>query len=79
MRIEGYQYRSDFLRNAFAEGKVEGRLEATRHTLLVVLQSRGLEPTHDESQRINDCDDIDRLEAWVARAATVQRVGDLFA
>jgi hypothetical protein len=74
MRIEGYGFQTDFLRRAFAEGRVE----ATRHSLLVFLQSRGLEPTHDESQRIEDCDDLDRLESWVGRAATVQRVADLF-
>jgi hypothetical protein len=69
--------------DAHAQGQpawttAEGRIEATRGTLLVFLESRGLDPTHDEQQRIETCQDLNRLEAWVGRAATVGRVADLF-
>ena len=58
-----------------AEGRAEGRAEA----LLVVLASRGLEPSEDERRRILEERDLARLERWLATAATCADVAGLLA
>jgi len=60
-----------------AEGEAKGRAEATRQNILRVLAVRGLEVPHAVRQRILGCDDVEQLDAWLARAVTVERADDV--
>jgi hypothetical protein len=57
-----------------ARGKAEGKAEA----VLTVLRARGIEAGEEVRERILACADIEQLDAWVARAATVGSAADLF-
>jgi hypothetical protein len=46
--------------------------------VLVVLETRGLEPDEQQRARIASCADVDQLEVWARRAVTAQTVDDLF-
>ncbi len=75
MRTEGYEYQSDFARRYRAEGRAEGRAQA----LLMILEARGLEVTADQRERILGSTDLDELDGWLRKAATVACAGELFA
>jgi hypothetical protein len=47
--------------------------------LLVVLSTRGLEPTEDERRRLLEERDLGRLERWLAAAGTCGDVAALLA
>ncbi|MFI6518270.1 hypothetical protein ACIBF1_22125 [Spirillospora sp. NPDC050679] len=65
---------SPFAREHFGRGEVQGEAKA----LLVVLSARGLEASPQERERISSCTDLEQLEAWLARAASVESVAELF-
>ena len=79
MRIEGYEFKTDFLREAFAEGKQEGVTDGARRVLLAILDARGLVLSADDLDRIARCADEEQLEAWARRAVAAQTVDELFA
>jgi hypothetical protein len=68
------EYRSDFFRRAYEEGEAKGEIKA----ILTFLAARGLPVSAEARARITSCTDLDRLESWVRRAATVESVEDLF-
>ena len=68
------EYKSDFARKYVAEGRAEG--EAT--AILKVLAARGIPVPEDARARITECSDVDQLEHWITRAATVDSVDALF-
>jgi hypothetical protein len=74
MRIQGYEYKTDFLRRAFADGKAEG----ARGMLVAILEGRGFAPQPEHLQRIEACSDEAQLEGWAKRALVVERIDDLF-
>ena len=48
-----------------------------RHSLDLVLNSRGLIPSHQQRSTIDACTSVDMLERWVARAGTVSSITEL--
>jgi hypothetical protein len=69
-----YEYQSDFARRYVAEGKAEG--EAT--AVLTVLAARGIQVPDTARERITSCADVDQLETWIRRAATAEKIDELF-
>jgi hypothetical protein len=70
MTTETYRYQSDFARGYFSKG--EARM------VLAVLEARGIAVGGDTYVRITTCSDLDQLETWGRRAATADRIEDLF-
>jgi hypothetical protein len=62
-----------------AEGKAEGKAEGEARAILRLLAVRRIDVTDDARERITSCTDLDQLDVWVTRAATVTRIDDLFA
>jgi hypothetical protein len=58
------------------EGRLEGRLAATRASLHRVLARRQLTPSKDDDARIEACSDLATLERWLDRAVTAVSVSD---
>ncbi|MGI9003964.1 MAG: hypothetical protein ACR2GH_20330 [Pseudonocardia sp.] len=81
-----YEYRSDFARRYFFEGraegeaagKEEGKAEGEARAVLAVLDARGIDVPPDTRTRIVECADLDQLDIWVRRAVTAETVHDLF-
>jgi len=60
------------------EGREEGRAEGEIDSILAVLDARGLEISDEARERIRRCDDLNQLNTWIRRAATVSSADDLF-
>ena len=60
------------------EGKKEGRREGRGEAILDVLETRGLDVSQAERDRITGCDDLRQLRKWLRRAVTAEKVSDLF-
>lgn len=81
-----YEYRSDFARRYFfegkaegkSEGKTEGKTEEAAAAVLSVLDARGIDVPADVCTRITDCADLDVLTTWLRRAATADSAEYLF-
>jgi len=86
-----YEYQSDFARRYFSQGRAEGKAEGVEEgraegavegqarAVLAVLDARGIDVPTDARTRIAECSNLDQLDLWVRRAATVASVRDLFA
>src|SRR5512133_330687 len=61
-----------------AEGRSEGRAEGKADSVLEVLDARGIVVTQEQRRRILECSDLERLGAWLRRAATVADASGLF-
>jgi hypothetical protein len=68
------RYRSDFARRHNGQGQID----ALANDVLIVLDARGIEVPEDVRERITSCTELDRLETWIRRAATVSTAQDLF-
>lgn len=55
------------------------RTEGVAQSVVTLLESRGLEPDEAAREKILGCKDNELLRRWLVRAATVTRIGDLFA
>ena len=60
-------------------GLEQGRAEAARSSLLMVLSERGLGPTDEERAHIEACSDVAQLGLWLRRAVTAASVADVLA
>jgi FAD/FMN-containing dehydrogenase len=86
MKTTEHKYGSSFARGYFDEGRAEGRAEglaeATVGTkaeaILAVLRARGFDYSEFVSNDIRACTDVEQLDLWLERAATVTAVEDLF-
>lgn len=82
MTTTPYRYQSDFARRYFSAGKVEGQAEGEARgkaeVLLMVLEARGVDVPDDVQVRISGCTDVGQLDTWARRAATADKIGDLF-
>ncbi|NED93766.1 hypothetical protein G1H11_00365 [Phytoactinopolyspora alkaliphila] len=58
------------------EAKGEARGEAK--ALLVVLRARGIDVPAAARARISDCTELDQLDSWLHRAATINSIDELF-
>ncbi|MPY82301.1 MAG: hypothetical protein GEV00_03080 [Actinophytocola sp.] len=74
IKIETYEYESDFARRYYGQGKTEGEAKA----LLRVLAARGIAVSDDARARITSCTDLDQLERWLDRAVSVDSADELF-
>jgi len=77
MASGNYEYQSDFARRYVAQGKAEGRAEGRAHAVLAVLAARGLDVPEDVRARITACTELERLDAWLARAVTAASAADV--
>jgi hypothetical protein len=69
-----YGYQSDFARRYYADGKADGKAMA----VMAVLDARGVEVPDPVREDITDCTDLDQLDTWIRRAATANKIQDLF-
>lgn len=75
MGTRTWEYKSDFARRYYGQGRAEG--EAT--ALPAVLDARGISVPDTAHERIMQCTDLEQLETWVRRAVTVSTIEELFA
>lgn len=75
MDTKNREYKSEFARRYYSQGKAEGEIKA----VLAVLSARGIEVSERDRARISECTDLAQLEEWVRLAATADSVTDLFA
>ena len=66
--------RGHLMERAYLEGEAKGEVKG----VLRVLEVRGLTVSDDIRERITTCTDLDRLNDWLDRAGTVERVEELF-
>jgi hypothetical protein len=82
MRIEDYEFRSEYaLRNQALgreAGREEGRAEGLARALLKVLSARGVAVSDDQERQILECADIDTLDNWLERALSGTPADELF-
>jgi hypothetical protein len=75
MLPETYQFQGP----SYLRGRVEGEANGKAEDILAILEARGMPVANDQRQRILDCTNVDRLNAWVRRAVTLTDVNELFA
>jgi hypothetical protein len=78
MSTTTHRYQSDFARRYFERGEAKGKAEGEARVLLAVLDARGIDVPDDALDRITQCADLSQLETWARRAATAEKVQDLF-
>ncbi len=66
------------LAEGVAQGVAQGEVSGQAAALLMVLDARGLAIPDQARTRITGCTDVAELQRWVRRAATADRVEDLF-
>lgn len=64
---------------ARTEGKAEGKVEGKAEAILAVLASRAIRVDRATAKAIRATHDLDALDEWLARAATCNVLGELFA
>ncbi|WP_112140749.1 hypothetical protein [Glycomyces dulcitolivorans] len=74
---ETYPYQSKLVADLKAEGRAEGKAEGESNALLIIIESRGLAITENERRKIETCQDLNRLNSWLKRAATAPSVADI--
>ncbi|GII80558.1 hypothetical protein Sru01_55400 [Sphaerisporangium rufum] len=84
------EYKSDFARHYYGQGKAEGLAEGEAKgeargeakgeakMLLLVLAGRGIAVPAGARARILDCTDLAQIEEWGGRAGTIDTIDDLF-
>ena len=78
METKKREYKSDFARGYFSDGKAEGKAEGVAETILLVLGARGIAVSEEVRTRIEGCDDLEQLTAWSRRAAVAESIEDVF-
>lgn len=61
-----------------AEGLVQGEAKGKADAVLVLIRARGLHVPSDVQERIEFCADIETLDRWLVRAATVSDAAEVF-
>ncbi|MGI8333983.1 hypothetical protein ACRYCC_28870 [Actinomadura scrupuli] len=75
MKLDTYEWKSDFALEHIAMGKAEGEARS----VLLFLAARGIEVSDEARDRITSCTDLDQLDRWVQSAATIDTAEELFA
>ncbi|CAM3626140.1 hypothetical protein [Nocardiopsis rhodophaea] len=77
-----YEYQTEFARKHYglgwAEGEVKGKVEGQATALLFMLDARGICLTDGQRELVVSCTDLDRLQTWIARAATATTAEQVF-
>jgi hypothetical protein len=87
MRMQKYEYQSEFARKYYgqgkqegfaeglnlgeARGKAEGKAEGEARAVLAVLEARGIEVPTKVREVVLSCTDLTQLDAWVRAAVTI--------
>ena len=78
-RVEG---RNEGRAEGQAEGRNEGRDEGRQlghaEAILAVLAARAITYSDEDRTRIETCRDLDALRGWLARAAVVSTIAEVF-
>jgi hypothetical protein len=74
MLPRGYEYQSETARRYYREGSVT----TAAANVLAFLEARGIAVTNDQRERITGCEDLDTLNSWVRKAATITSADELF-
>jgi hypothetical protein len=69
------QFQSEFARKYVGIGEARGKA----HSVLAVLDARGIAVSPEQRDRVLACTDVDQLEGWVRRAITAATIEELFA
>ena len=75
MLPETYQFSGP----SYLRGKAEGETRGEANALITFLEARGFVPNESQRQRIIECTDLEQLNSWVRKAATLVDVEELFA
>jgi hypothetical protein len=90
MATTTHRYQSDFARRYYAEGEAKGKAEGIAEgetkgkaegearAVLAFLDARGIEVPDPVRKDITSCTDLDQLDTWIRRAATANKVQELF-
>lgn len=82
MRIQDYEFQSEFakkyLSQGRAEGRKEGRAQAKAESVLRILQVRKLQVGETQRQQILKCTDSELLERWLELSVTVDHTDEIF-
>ncbi|KAF3466967.1 hypothetical protein [Streptomyces sp. Tu 3180] len=57
--------------------RAEGRAQARRESVLLLLEHRGVHVSEEERERINGCRDLGTLGVWFTRAVTATSAADV--
>ncbi len=76
--MERHEYLSDFAKKHVAEGREEGRAQGEAHALLTFLAARGFVVDAELQARVRGCTDLGQLDRWIARAAVVRALDEVF-
>jgi hypothetical protein len=68
-----YEFRSELALQAKAEGKAEGEA----HSVLTVLEARGVAVPDDVRDRILACTDLAQLDTWLRRSITAATIDEV--
>jgi hypothetical protein len=71
-------FKAEGLEEGRAEGRAKGRAEGRAETVLMLLDARGIAYTAADRERIMGCANLDTLAYWAVRAASVERIEELF-
>lgn len=63
-----------YFTRGYAEGEAVVRAEGEAKAILTVLAARDVEVPNDARARIAECTDLDELDTWARRTATVTAV-----
>ena len=77
MTTTSHRYQSDFARRYFHQGEIEGEARGEAKALFAILEVRGIQVPDHVRDEIASCTDLDRLDGWVRRAATANKIEDL--
>lgn len=81
MSIHTERPRGEFAQALFAEaeamGEARGAARGEARAVLQILHARCIEVSDPVRQRISECDDPERLDEWVRRAVTAERIEDV--
>ena len=86
MRPDDYEIKNEVVKEFFgraeakglAKGKAEGKADGLARALLEVLKRRNIGVDETLSQEVLACRDEARLIGWIEKAATAQRLADVF-
>lgn len=78
MVISYFPGRGTVFEEAYYDGEAKGEAKGKAEGVLRVLEVRGIAVSDEVRERVVTCTDLGRLDEWLGRAVTVERVEDLF-
>jgi hypothetical protein len=73
MTTAPHRYQSEFARRYYSQGEAKGEVKA----LLAFLGARGIDVPSEVRAEIEGCTDTTRIEEWIRRAATADKIEDV--